>query len=96
VADAKLQQGMSAAADSLVQASVSDQKQRLLILAFQLRRTLGELEKGSQALEPKLRPVFAAQISKLKGLVDGPNSIIQLRQHIGSDRRCAPAAGREC
>jgi signal transduction histidine kinase len=77
----KLQQGMSAAADSLVQASVSDQKQRLLILAFQLRRTLGELEKGSEALEPKLRPVFVAQVTKLKGLVDGASSIIQLRQH---------------
>jgi signal transduction histidine kinase len=60
---------------------VSDQKQRLLILAFQLRRTLGEIEKGSQALDPKLRPQFLVQVDKLKTLVDGPNSIFQLRQH---------------
>ena len=77
----KIQQGASAAADTLVQASVTDQKQRLLILAFQLRRTIGELEKGSQTLPPKLRPMFVAQVDKLKGLVDGPSSIIQLRQH---------------
>ena len=76
----KVQQQASDAADSLAQASVSDQKQRLLILAFQLRRTVGELEKGSQALDPKLRPLFVAQLDKLKTLVDGPSSIPRLRQ----------------
>ncbi len=76
----KVQQQASDAADSLAQASVSDQKQRLLILAFQLRRTIGELEKGSQALDPKLRPLFVAQLDKLKTLVDGPSSIPRLRQ----------------
>ncbi|TMJ47047.1 MAG: hypothetical protein E6G90_13970 [Alphaproteobacteria bacterium] len=60
---------------------MSDQKQRLLILAFQLRRTLGEIEKGAQALDPKLRPQFLVQVDKLRTLVDGPNSIFQLRQH---------------
>src|SRR5438477_584490 len=54
----KIQQGASAAADTLVQVSVTDQKQRLLILAFQLRRTIGELEKGSQTLPPKLRTML--------------------------------------
>jgi signal transduction histidine kinase len=77
----KVQQQASNAADTLVQASVSDQKQRLLILAFQLRRTIGDLEKGSQALDPKLRPLLLAQVSKLKTLVDGPSSILQRRQH---------------
>jgi len=77
----KIQQSASTAADTLVQVSVTDQMQRLLILAFQLRRTIGELEKGSQTLAPKLRPMFVAQVDKLKGLVDGPSSIIQLRQH---------------
>ena len=77
----KVQQRASDAADTLVQASVSDQKQRLLILAFQLRRTLGEIEKGAQALDPKLRPQFLVQVDKLRTLVDGPNSIFQLRQH---------------
>ena len=58
----KVQQQASDAADTLAQAAVSEQKQRLLILAFQLRRRIGELEKGSQALDPKLRPLFLAQI----------------------------------
>ena len=73
----KVQQQASDAADALAQASVSEQKQRLLILAFQLRRTVGELEKGSQALDPKLRPLFLAQVDKFKTLVDGPSSIPQ-------------------
>ncbi len=76
----RVQQQTSVAADALAQASVSEQKQRVLILAFQLRRTIGELENGSQALEPKLRPLFLAQVDKLKTLVDGPSSIPQLRQ----------------
>ena len=77
----RLQQQASDAADALAQASVSEQKQRLLILAFQLRRMVGELEKGSQVLGPKLRPLFLTEIDKLKTLVDGPSSIPQLRQH---------------
>ena len=76
----RVQQQASDAADALAQAAISEQKQRLQILAFQLRRTLGELEKGSQALEAKLRPLFLAQVEKLRGFVDGANSIPQLRQ----------------
>ncbi|MBV9250924.1 MAG: PAS-domain containing protein, partial [Acetobacteraceae bacterium] len=77
----KVQQRVSDVADSLVQASVSDQKQHLLILAFQLRRMIGELDKSAQSLDSKLRPLFVAQVDKLKTLVDGPSSIPQLRQH---------------
>ena len=40
----KVQQQASDAADTLAQASVSEQKQRLLILAFQLRRMIAELD----------------------------------------------------
>ena len=77
----RLQQQASEAADALAQASVSEQKQRLLILAFQLKRMVGELEKGSEVLGPKLRPLFLTEIDKLKTLVDGPDSIPQLRQN---------------
>jgi PAS domain S-box-containing protein len=77
----KVQQQALDAADTLAQASVGEQKQRLLILAFQLRRTIGELEKGAQGLDPKLQPLFLAQVDKLKTLVDGPSSIPLLRQH---------------
>jgi signal transduction histidine kinase len=80
----RVQQQASDAADALAQASVSEQKQRLLILAFQLRRTIAELEKDSQTLDPKLQPLFLAQVEKLKTLVDGPSSIPQLRgQELG-------------
>jgi hypothetical protein len=67
----KVQQQASDAADTLAQAAVSEQKQRVLILAFQLRRTIAELEKGSKMLDPKLQPLFLAQVDKLKTLVDG-------------------------
>ena len=60
---------------------MSENKQRLLILAFQLRRKLVELEKDSQTLEPKLRPLFLAELDKFKTLVEGPNSIPELRQN---------------
>jgi signal transduction histidine kinase len=77
----KVQQQASDAADTLAQAAVSEQQQRLQVLAFQLRRTISELEKGSQTLDPKLRPLFLAQVGKFKTLSDGPNSIPQLRQN---------------
>jgi signal transduction histidine kinase len=76
----RVQQQIAEAADALAQASVGEQKQRLLILAFQLRRTIGELEHGAQVLDPKLRPLFLAQVEKFKKLVDGRDSIPQLRQ----------------
>jgi signal transduction histidine kinase len=77
----RVQQQTSDIADALAQSAISDQKQRLPILAFQLRRTIGDLEKGSQVLDAKLRPLFVAQVEKFKSFVDGPNSIPQLRQH---------------
>ncbi|MBS0527044.1 MAG: PAS-domain containing protein [Proteobacteria bacterium] len=77
----KVQRQASDVADTLAQAAVSEQEQRLQVLAFQLRRAISELEKGSQTLDPKLRPLFLAQVDKLKPLADGPNSISQLRRH---------------
>ncbi len=103
----KAQQQAADAADTLAQASVSEQKQRLLILAFQLRRIIGELEKKSQTLDPKLRPLFLAQVEKFKPLVDGPSSIPLLRQQelaliadagrlLGRQRHPIDAAHRCC
>ena len=51
----KVQQQASDAADTLAQAAVSEQKQRLLILAFQLRRTIGELKKDLQTVVARLK-----------------------------------------
>jgi signal transduction histidine kinase len=77
----RVQQQTSDVAHALAQAAVSEQKQRLLILAFQLRRKISDLDEGAQALDPKLRPLFLAQVEKFKTLIDGPSSILQLRQH---------------
>ena len=70
----------SAVVDMLMQASLSDQTQRLNVLAFQLKRSLGIIEQTAQALDPKLRPLFLAQIEKLQGVSDGPNAIPILRR----------------
>jgi signal transduction histidine kinase/HAMP domain-containing protein len=74
-----VRQQVSDTADTLAQASVSDQKQRLLVMAFQLRRAMRDIETGAENLDPKLRPLFLAELDKLKTLVDGPSSIPQLR-----------------
>ena len=76
-----VQQQTSDISDGLAQAAISEQKQRLLILAFQLRRTIGELEKGAQALDSKLRPLFLTEVEKFKSLIEGPSSMPLLRQH---------------
>ena len=76
----RVQQQTSDVADELAQSSVSENKQRLLILAFQLRRKIADLDKGAQDLDPKLRPLFLAQVDKFKTLADGPTSIPLLRQ----------------
>jgi len=76
----RVQQQASDVADALAQASVSEKKQRLQILAFQLGRKVADLENAAQSLEPKLRPLFLAQVDKFKTLVEGADSIPLLRQ----------------
>jgi serine phosphatase RsbU (regulator of sigma subunit) len=75
----RVQQQSSDIADALAQASLSDKKQRLQVLAFQLRRKVGDLERGAQGLDPKLRPIFLARLDKFRTLVDGPSSVPVLR-----------------
>jgi signal transduction histidine kinase/HAMP domain-containing protein len=76
----RVQQQTSDVADGLAQAAITDQKQRLVIISFQLRRKIGELEKAAQALDEKLRPLFVAEVDKFGTLVDGPSSIPILRR----------------
>jgi signal transduction histidine kinase len=77
----RVQQQIAETADGLAQAATSEEKQRLPILAFQIRRAIGEIESTARVLDLKLRPLFLAEVEKFKTLVDGPNSIPQLRQH---------------
>ncbi len=76
----RVQQQASDVADALAQASVSDEKQRLVVLAFQMRRKIDDLEKGAQGLDAKLRSLLLSQVEKFKTLIDGPGSITELRR----------------
>jgi PAS domain S-box-containing protein len=76
----RVQQQASDVADALAQASVSEEKQRLVVLAFQMRRKVDDLEKGAQGLDAKLRSLLLSQVEKFKTLIDGPGSITDLRR----------------
>lgn len=76
----KVQHETSEVVDKLVQASISDRVQRLSVLGFQLKRSISVIMQTAQTLDPKLRPLFLAQMETLQGLVDGPNAIPELRR----------------
>jgi PAS domain S-box-containing protein len=76
----RVQQHSSDVADALAQASVSEEKQRLVVLAFQTRRKVENLEKGAEGLDTKLRPLFLSQVEKFKTLIEGSGSVIELRR----------------
>ena len=76
----RVQQRVSNIADALAQVSNTEQDQRLRVLVFQMRRTIAELEKDSETLDPKLRPLFLAQVEKFKAFLDGANSVPELRR----------------
>ena len=91
----KVQQQALDVADTLAQAAVSEQKQRLQILAFQLRRTISDLEKGSQA---STRNYARCSWRRSTSSRPWPRAEFdpQLRQHeLCADRRYRPASGRE-
>ncbi|HEY6983941.1 PAS-domain containing protein, partial [Reyranella sp.] len=85
------QSRFSAAADMLAEASTTDQDRRLPILAFQLQRALRELDATAVDLAPKLRPLFQAQIGKLRTFAEGPQAITAMRKQeltlIGEGRK---------
>jgi signal transduction histidine kinase len=88
----------SAAVDTLAEISTTDQGRRLPVLAFQLTRALRDLEGTAAALDPKLRPLFLAQVAKLWGFAEGPNGIVEARKQelalVGEgERRVAENAG---
>ena len=76
----RVQQQASDMADALAQASVSDEKQRLVVLGFQMRRKVDALEKSAQGLDAKLHPLFLSQVEKFGTLIEGSGSIIELRR----------------
>jgi signal transduction histidine kinase len=70
----------SAAVDTLAEISTTSQDRRLPVLNFQLGRAFRELEATASVLDPKLRPLFLAQVSKLRGFAEGPSGITEARK----------------
>jgi signal transduction histidine kinase/HAMP domain-containing protein len=74
------QQQFSAAVDMLTEASTTEQPRRLSVLSFQLGRALRDLEATATGLDTKLRSLFLEQVTKLKGFVEGRDSIAVARK----------------
>ena len=51
----------------------------LLLLAFPLRRSLHALEALAGELDPKLRPRLIERVKELRGLAEGPESLVDAR-----------------
>lgn len=74
------QRQFSAAMDMLAEASSTDQERRLSVLSFQLSRAMRDLDATATGLDPKLQPLFQAQVAKLREFVEGPNAIPAARR----------------
>jgi class 3 adenylate cyclase/HAMP domain-containing protein/putative methionine-R-sulfoxide reductase with GAF domain len=73
-------QHFSSAVDALNEASTTEQPRRLTVLSFQLGRTLRDLDATAANLDPKLTPLFLEQVTKLRELAEGPDSIPEARK----------------
>jgi signal transduction histidine kinase len=74
------QRQFSAAMDMLAEASSTDQERRLSVLSFQLGRAMRDLDATATGLDPKLQPLFQAQVARLREFVEGPNAIPAARR----------------
>lgn len=74
-----LQRQISSAVDALAEASTAEQTRRIPVLAFQVRRAMSELEAGAAGLDPRLRNLIVEQVNKLRGLIDGGDSVPDAR-----------------
>jgi len=73
------QRGFSAVVEQLVQTATAAEKQRLPVVAFQLRRALDDLAAKAKDLDPKLRVLFVDQIGRIRTLAIGPDAILAIR-----------------
>ena len=71
--------GFAAAVDQLVQTATIGEKPRLPVVAFQLRRSLDELDAKAKELDPKLRALFIDQIGRVRTLAIGSDAILAVR-----------------
>ncbi len=57
----------------------SVRKSRLPVVAFQLRRSLDDLDAKAKDLDPKLRALFIDQVGRVRTLAIGPDAILAVR-----------------
>ena len=73
------QRGFSAVVDQLVQTATIGEKSRLPVVAFQLRRSLDDLDARAKDLDPKLRALFIEQVGRVRTLAIGPDAVLAIR-----------------
>jgi signal transduction histidine kinase len=73
------QRGFAAVGDQLVQTATIGEKARLPVVAFQLRRSLDDLDAKAKDLDPKLRALFIDQVGRVRALAIGPDAILAVR-----------------
>jgi adenylate cyclase len=73
------QRGFAAVIDQLVQTATIGEKPRLPVVAFQLRRSLDDLNARAKDLDPKLRALFIDQLERVRTLAIGPDAILAVR-----------------
>jgi signal transduction histidine kinase len=76
----RMQQQVSDVIDGLARTAVADHKQHVFGLALRMRRTMQEMDDSTRGFDPKLQTLLVPAVEALKELVEGPNSIPQLRE----------------
>jgi signal transduction histidine kinase/CheY-like chemotaxis protein len=70
---------VSDAVDMMVDASTTEEDDRLSVLKFQLNRTLESIATTITVLDPKLQALLLVQLAKLRNLTRGPDAITGAR-----------------
>jgi signal transduction histidine kinase len=73
------QRGFSAVIDQLVQTATIGETSRLPVVAFQLRRSLDDLDAKAKDLDPKLRALFIERLGRVRTLAIGPDAVLAIR-----------------
>ena len=72
--------GLSALVDQLVRAATIEQKARLPVVEFRLRRGLEDLEAKAKELDPKLGAIFVDQLGQIRKLATGADGALAIRK----------------
>ena len=76
----KAQIELSAINDTLIKAADAPSAADLPLLAFPLRRSLATLETLASEFDAKLRPRLLERVEEFRGFMEGPNSLLAVRE----------------